>query len=413
VTIAILDPFSGIAGDMTLGALLDVGLDADWLRALPGRLGLHEVEVRIQRVRRSELACTKVDFDIPPQPHGRGIAEIREIVARAGLPEVVQQRADAVYWEIALAEGAMHGVDPERVHFHEVGAVDAILDVVGVVWGFEQLAVERIHCGPIALGDGSVRAAHGELPVPAPATIRLLEGHEVRPGPAGSGELVTPTGAALVRVLSSGPPPSRFVPRRSGYGAGTRDPAGRPNALRIVLADAAAEGAATELLVMLATDVDDMNPEHMAFAAEQLRGAGALDVTMAGVLMKKGRAGTRIEVLSTLAQADDLERLLFSATTTLGVRRIMVERTALAREMHEVDVLDHRVRVKVARLPGGGWRAKPEFEDVAKIAGATGLEIRDVFGQAALAAERVLGHGVFLTAGKAPRNGGESIEEDR
>jgi pyridinium-3,5-bisthiocarboxylic acid mononucleotide nickel chelatase len=406
VTIAILDPFSGIAGDMTLGAMLDVGLDADWLRSLPVRLGLSDVDVRIQRVRRSELACTKVDFDIPPQPHGRGIAEIREIVARAGLPEAVRRRADAVYWEIAVAEGAMHGVAPESVHFHEVGAVDAILDVVGVVWGFEELGVERIHCGPIALGDGTVKAAHGELPVPAPATLRLLEGHEVRPGPKGSGELVTPTGAALVRVLSSGPPPSRFVPRRSGYGAGTRDPAGRPNALRIVLADAAAQGSITELLVMLATDVDDMNPEHMASAAEQLRGAGALDVTMSGVLMKKGRAGTRIEVLSTAANADDLERLLFATTTTLGVRRTPVERTALEREIHDVEVLDHRVRVKVARLPSGGWRAKPEFEDVVAVSKATGVAIRDVFGQATLAAERVLAEGVFLAAGKAPRNGG-------
>ncbi len=399
MTIAILDPFSGIAGDMTLGALLEVGLEAEWLRALPGRLGLEGVEVRIQRVRRSSLACTKVDFEIPTQPHGRGIAEIREIVARGGLPDAVRERADAVYWQIAVAEGEMHGVAPERVHFHEVGAVDAILDVVGAVWGFDLVGVERVYCGTITLGDGVVRASHGELPVPAPATLRLLEGHAVRPGPPGSGELVTPTGAALVRVLSGGPPPPQFVPLRSGYGAGARDPAGRPNALRLVLAESVGEGATTDLLAQLVCDVDDMSAEYVAGVADRIRASGALDVALSPVIMKKGRPGTRIEVLCALSAADDLERRLFAESTTLGVRRWVVERTALAREVQRIMVLDHEVRVKVSRLPGGGWRAKPEFEDVAAVAAATGMELRAVFGKAAEVAERVIGDGVSSAAG--------------
>lgn len=399
MTIAILDPFSGIAGDMTLGALLEVGLDAEWLRALPSRLGLEGVEVRIQRVRRSSLACTKVDFEIPAQPHGRGVAEIREIVARGGLPDAVRERADAVYWQIAIAEGEMHGVAPERVHFHEVGAVDAILDVVGAVWGFELLGVERVYCGPIMLGDGVVRAAHGELPVPAPATLRLLEGHAVRPGPPGSGELVTPTGAALVRVLSAGPPPPQFVPLRSGYGAGTRDPAGRPNALRLLLAESVGDGATTDLLVQLVCDVDDMSAEYVAGVADRIRAAGALDVALSPVIMKKGRPGTRIEVLCALSAADELERRLFAESTTLGVRRWVVERTALAREIKLIMVLDHEVRVKVSRLPGGGWRAKPEFEDVSAVAAATGMELRFVFGKVTEEAERVIGDGVSSVAG--------------
>ncbi len=412
MSIAILDPFSGIAGDMTLGAMLEVGLDADWLRSLPGRLGLDDVSVRVQRVRRAGLACTKVDFDIPPQPHGRGIAEIREIVGRADMPKRVRDRADAVYWGIALAEGAMHGVAPERVHFHEVGAVDAILDVVGVVWGFEQLGVERIHCGTITLGEGTVRAAHGELPVPAPATLKLLEGHPVRSGPEGSGELVTPTGAALVRVLSAGPPPARYVPLRSGFGAGTRDPQGRPNALRLILAESVGEAAGVELLVVLATDVDDMPAEYVAAVSEKLRDAGALDVTVSSVVMKKGRAGTRIEVLTRMELADSLESLMFRESTTLGVRRSLVERRALDREVRRVTVLDHHVRVKVARLPTGGWRAKPEFEDVSAVAAATGTELRVIFGMAVEAAERVLAEGVSSAAGRAP-SWRESIEEAR
>src|SRR3954470_10793557 len=205
---AILDPFSGISGDMTLGALLGVGLDPEWLRGLPARMGLPDVRVDIREVLRGEIVCWKVDFDIPPQPHGRHIAQIRELVSRSGAPDEVRARADAAFMAIATAEGEIHGMPAEKVHLHEVGAVDAILDVVGVIWGLELLGVERIYCGPIALGDGSVKAAHGILPVPAPATLKLLEGQIVKSGPEKSGELVTPTGAGLMRVLSSGAPPA-------------------------------------------------------------------------------------------------------------------------------------------------------------------------------------------------------------
>ncbi|HEY9227173.1 MAG TPA: LarC family nickel insertion protein, partial [Gemmatimonadaceae bacterium] len=217
--IAILDPFSGIAGDMTLGALIQVGLDPEWLRALPQVLGLEGIGVQIREVIRGELVCQKVDFDIPPQPHGRHIREIRQLVDASGAPPRVRELANRAFTDIATAEGAIHGMSPDEVHLHEVGAVDAILDVVGVIWGLERLGVERVYSGPIALGDGSVRAAHGLLPVPAPATLKLLEGIPVRPGPENSGELVTPTGAAIVRVLSSGPPPKEYVPVRSGFGA--------------------------------------------------------------------------------------------------------------------------------------------------------------------------------------------------
>jgi uncharacterized protein (TIGR00299 family) protein len=392
--IAILEPFSGISGDMTLGALLDVGLDPEWLRALPARLGLDGVEVRIQRVRRSEIACTKVDFDIPPQPHGRGIVEIRELVARAGVPDAVRERADAAFTAIAQAEGAIHGVAPERVHLHEVGAVDAILDVVGAVWGFAQLDVERIYCGPITLGDGSVQAAHGLLPVPAPATLKLLEGHPVRPGPEGAGELVTPTGAALVRVLSSGPPPASYVPLRSGFGAGTKDPRGRPNALRLTLAESARGAFDVESLVQLSTDVDDMDGEQLADVAERLRAGGALDVVLVPTLMKKGRPGTRIDVLSTPARARHLEDALFIHSSTIGVRRVNIERDALPRTEHTICVLDHEIRVKVVTLPTGARRAKAEHDDVARVAVATRRSVREIASLAREAAERMVVEGV-------------------
>ena len=387
---AILDPFSGIAGDMALGALLGVGLDPAWLRELPARLGLADVAVEIREVLRGELVCWKVDFAIPPQPHGRHIAEIRALVAKSGAPDRVRERADAAFMAIATAEGEIHGMPAEKVHLHEVGAVDAILDVVGVIWGLELLGIEDVRCGPLRTGDGSVRAAHGLLPVPAPATLKLLEGHVVRPGPDGAGELVTPTGAALVRVLSSGPPPSEYVPRASGYGAGSKDFPGRANALRVILADVASGGAgsARERVLVLACDVDDMSPEYLAGVVERVRGDGALDVVLLATMMKKGRQGTRVEVLCRPVDADRFEGLLLRETTTIGVRRSEVTRVTLPRTQGEVNVLGHAVRVKIVVLPDGGSRVKPEYDDVQRVALATGRRPADIYQLALAAAER-------------------------
>jgi pyridinium-3,5-bisthiocarboxylic acid mononucleotide nickel chelatase len=388
MSLAILDPFSGIAGDMTLGALIACGLDPEWLRALPARLGLDGVRVDIAEVQRAGIACVKVDFAIPAQPHGRHVSAIRKIIAASGAPEAVRARADSAFMAIATVEGAMHGTPVEKVHLHEVGAVDAILDVIGSIWGLALLGVTSVYVGPIALGDGTVEAAHGTLPVPAPATLKLLEGHQVRSGPPGSGELTTPTGAALVHVLSLGAPPASYVPLRSGFGAGTKDFHGRANALRLVLAEAVADGAAHESMVMLAADIDDMTGEYLADLADSLRSSGAADVVLVPTIMKKGRPGTRIEVLTHLASAEALETLLLCQSTTLGVRRTIVERIALPRRTISVDVDGHRIAVKVATLPDGGTRAKPEYVDVHRVAEATGLRPSDIFSLAAEAARR-------------------------
>jgi uncharacterized protein (TIGR00299 family) protein len=388
--LAILDPFSGIAGDMTLGALVGLGLDQDWLRGLPARLGLADVRVDIREVLRGELVCWKVEFAIPPQPHGRHIAEIREMVARTEAPDDVKRKADAAFLAIATAEGEIHGMPAEQVHLHEVGAVDAILDVVGSIWGLALLGVGEVRCGALRTGDGTVRAAHGILPVPAPATLKLLEGHAVRPGPDGAGELVTPTGAALVRVLSAGPPPAEYIPRASGYGAGTRDFAGRANALRIVLADTveAPLDGGRETLAMLASDVDDMSAEYLAAFADSARGAGALDVVLMATTMKKGRAGTRIELLCRPGDAARFERLLLAETSAIGVRRCDVSRLALPRRELEVTVLGESMRLKEVTLPDGSTRRKPEFEDVQRLALATGRRPLDIYSLVLAASER-------------------------
>jgi uncharacterized protein (TIGR00299 family) protein len=390
--VAILDPFSGIAGDMLLGGLIQVGLDPEWLRQLPNALGIRDIGVEIREVIRGEIVCQKVDFEIPPQPHGRHIGDIQALVANSGAPARVRERADRAFMSIATAEGEIHGLPPEKVHLHEVGAVDAILDVVGVIWGLELLGIEQIFCGAIALGDGTVRATHGVLPVPAPATLKLLEGHPVRPGPEGSGELVTPTGAALVRTLSSGPPPAEYVPIRSGFGAGTKDFRGRANALRVILADTSATNvhdAATEDLVELVCDIDDMTPEYLAAVADRVREAGALDVTGLSVAMKRGRSGSRLEVLCRAVDGMRLEEMLLMETTTIGVRQRTVRRRALTREMVTLTVLGHEIAAKLVTLPTGQRRAKPEFVDVQRVALATGRPLRDISSLAAIEAERI------------------------
>ena len=385
--IAILEPFSGISGDMTLGALLAVGLDPDFIRGLPSRLGLEGIGVSVGPVVRAGIACTKVDFEIPPQPHGRHLRHIRAILEKADAPPEVKERADAIFLALTTAEAEIHGTTIEKVHLHEVGAVDSILDVIGSVWGFHLLGVERIYCGPLVVGEGTVHAAHGEMPVPAPATLKLLEGLTVRPGPAGSGELVTPTGAALVRLLSAGVPPGSYRPVQSGYGAGTKDFPSRANALRITLADVSATGL-SETLVELVADIDDMAAEYVAAAADALREAGALDVTVIPTVMKRGRPGLRVEVLARPTDAGTLEARLFRETTTIGVRRRTVERQALERTTSSVQVHGHSISVKIAVLPDGTKRAKPEFLDVQRVSLATGQPLQDIFRLALTSAER-------------------------
>src|SRR5207302_7765631 len=222
--IAILDPAAGISGDMALGALLSAGAPAAWLEDLPRRLALTGVRVTVREVKRSDVACTQVEFAIPEQPHGRHVGDLIRLVERAPLSDWVKERAVRAFRLIGEAEGQVHGVAPEEVHLHEVGAVDAVLDVVGAVEGFERLGVQAIYNLPVAVGNGWVEAEHGRLPVPAPATALLLEGVEIASDGPVEGEATTPTGAALLRVLSAGAPPARWRLVQSGWGAGQRDP---------------------------------------------------------------------------------------------------------------------------------------------------------------------------------------------
>jgi pyridinium-3,5-bisthiocarboxylic acid mononucleotide nickel chelatase len=371
--IAIVDPAAGISGDMTLGALLSLGVPVSWLEELPGRLGVGNVSVTVRDVRRAGITCKQIDFKIPEQPHGRHVGELVKLVERAPISDWVKERALRAFQLVGEAEGRVHGVAPEKVHLHEVGAVDAVLDIVGGIEGFERLGVEAIYHLPVAVGHGWVEAAHGRLPVPAPATAILLEGLELASGGPVEGEATTPTGATLLRVLSSGAPPERWRMVGSGWGAGQRDPKHYPNALRIVLAESAGEVAR---VVLLATDVDDMSPEYVEPLRQALVSAGALDVQTWAVQMKKGRQGFRVEVMAPEALADAVTAELFRHSTTAGVRRWVAERATLPRHQLTVRVDGVAVRVKV--LDGGTPRVKPEYDDVLAAAQALGRPPLDV-----------------------------------
>ena len=371
--IAILDPAAGISGDMTLGALLSLGLPVSWLEELPARLGVGDVRVTVRDVRRSGITCKQVEFDIPPQPHGRHVGELVRLVERAPISDWVKERAVRAFQLFGEAEGRVHGVAAERVHLHEVGAVDAVLDIVGGIEGFERLGVEAVHHFPVAVGQGWVEAAHGRLPVPAPATAILLEGLEIASAGPVEGEATTPTGAVLLRVLSAGAPPDRWRMVGSGWGAGQRDPKHYPNALRILLAEAASEAGR---VVLLATDVDDMSPEYVEPLRQALVQAGALDVQTWPVQMKKGRQGFRVEVMAPEALAEAVTAELFRHSTTAGVRRWVAERATLPR--HQLTVRLDGVAVRVKVLDGASVRVKPEYDDVLAAAQALGRPPLDV-----------------------------------
>lgn len=389
--IAILDPAAGISGDMTLGALLDAGVEREWLEALPGRLGFTSVGVAVRKVERASVVATKVDFEIPPgepgDAHGRRVGELLDLVRRAPISEAVRAKAARAFELLGEAEGRIHGVAPDAVHLHEVGAVDAVLDIVGAIEGFERLGVDAVYNLPVAVGDGWVEAAHGHLPVPAPATALLLEGVELRSGGPVTGEATTPTGATLVRVLSEGPPPPCWRLVASGWGAGERDPEHYPGALRLLLAEAAAEAGVVEVV---ATDIDDLAPEYVEPLRVALFEAGAVECSVWPTHGKKGRVGMRLEALVAPHHADRVIEALFAHSTTAGIRRWTTTRATLPRRELVVE-LDGgaRVRIKVWGGPSG-TRLKSEYDDVIAAASALGRPAWEIAREAERQAEAAL-----------------------
>jgi len=372
----IFDPFAGVAGDMTLAALLDIGLREDWLRAFIADLELGRIGVRCERVRRCGIEAVYLSFDLPVEKQHRHLRHMLEIVERAPAPARARERAAAVFRQIAVAEASIHGTTVERVHFHEIGALDSILDVLCTMAAVEELGFEAFFTRPVAVGSGSVQIDHGRYPVPAPATLRLLEGVATT-GYDLPGECATPTGAALVSTLTGGAaPPTPLVVRRSGYGAGTRDSADHPNVLRLISAELGA-GPRQDLLLLQA-DIDDLPPEYVAPALSAVLTAGALDAVVLPLGLKKGRPGLRLEALAPAERLDDVANAIIRHTTTLGVRHWPVARASAPRTEHELHWRGQRVRYKVVSLADGTSRPKPEYEDVLRAAEALGLSAIEV-----------------------------------
>jgi uncharacterized protein (TIGR00299 family) protein len=371
----IFDPFAGISGDMTLGALIDLGLEPEWLAQFIAHLGLGDIKVDVARTRRRGIDSARVSFGLPHEHAHRHLKHVIEIINRSSASDVAKARAIDAFTLLAQAEADVHGTTIEKVHFHEVGALDAILDVLCSMAGIEQLGFDEFFTRPVAVGHGWVDIEHGRFPVPAPATLKLLDGIAAT-GTELAGECTTPTGAAILASLTRGrPAPEAFRVLGSGYGAGTRDPEDRPNVLRLIACEI--EPAAESLYVVQA-DVDDLAAEYVPAAQDALLRAGALDAVIANIAMKKGRPGVRFEALVPQEALDMVLNALFASTTTIGARYWPVSRPALPRSESEVVWRGQKIRRKEVVLPDGTVRSKAEYEDVLKAAEALGMSALEV-----------------------------------
>jgi uncharacterized protein (TIGR00299 family) protein len=407
------DCFNGASGDMVLGALLDAGLPLEELRRALGSLALDGASVSATRVLRAGVSATKFLAEEhghnththehahhshePGHSHDhnhehkdshaptavahhhthRSLAEINSLIERSALSPAAQGRAKELFHRLGEAEAAIHQIPIEKIHLHEVGALDSIIDIVGAVFALEWFHADRIISSPLNVGGGMVNSAHGHFPVPAPATVKLLAGAPVYSSGVQS-ELVTPTGALLVTSYATafGPVPAMTIDR-VGYGAGDRDLPSTPNVLRVLIGESS-DQPHTERIVVLQSELDDMNPQLFGLVMERLYAAGALEVYFASVQMKKNRPGTLLTVLARPEQREELSAIVFRETTTIGVRYHEVLRERLEREIIPVNTPLGTVRFKVARLGDTIVNAAPEFEDCLRIASERGVPVKDV-----------------------------------
>ncbi len=377
--ICYLDAFSGISGDMTVGALIDAGADAAALTHMLDALATGAT-FRVEKTTRRSIAASKFHVHAAAARSHRHLSDILDLIEKSGLPAQVKQNSCSVFERLGAAEAKVHGVPIEKVHFHEVGAVDSICDIVGACAAFDLLGVDSIHCSPVNVGSGSIQTDHGVLPVPAPATAELLAGKPVYArGPCV--ELTTPTGAAIAATLAAdfGPlPPMRIT--ATGYGAGDKDFPEHANVLRVLIGESSGAAEATTVTVLEA-NIDDSSPQLLGYAMERLLESGALDVTLEPVLMKKNRPGTLLRVIAAPEHREALAQLIFAETTTLGLRIYSAERRVKARHLAEVETAHGKVRIKVSE--SGSFA--PEYEDCRRIARETGVPLKQILAEASLA----------------------------
>ena len=372
---------------MTVGALLALGVPLERIRAELRHVPLRDYEISAQPVHVNGIVATQFSVHVETPQHGHDHAHrpyraIRAMLDDSRLSAPVKEKAQAIFAQLADAEGRVHGIPPDEVEFHEVGSVDAIVDIVATAVGFCELGIEAAYVSPLPTGSGIVRSQHGPLPVPAPATVELLRGFPLRTGD-GDGELVTPTGAAIVAALAR-PGPPMLRAERIGYGAGSRRLPDRPNVLRLVLGESVAE-LGTDELVQIETNIDDANPELFDHVIDRLLADGARDVWLTPVLMKKNRPGVVLAVLGEAADRERLANVILNETPAIGLRWYAVHRTVLAREVREVLTEFGLVKVKIAQTPDGRENVAPEHDDCRRIASERQVPLKVVY-QAAIAA---------------------------
>jgi uncharacterized protein (TIGR00299 family) protein len=388
VSHAWIDPSAGVAGDMLLGALLDAGADLATVRDAVDSVVAGSVSITVAEVTRAGLRATKAEVELlAKDPPHRSWSTIRSMLQDAALPVPVRDRAQAVFAQLAEAEGRVHGIPAENVEFHEVGALDSIADVVGVAAALHDLGISSVSAGPVALGSGQVRGAHGVLPVPVPAVAELARGWQVVAG--GDGELTTPTGMAVLAALAeecTGLP--ELTVQRVGVGAGSRDVAGRANVTRVIVGEPAVSASATPTgaALLLEANVDDLDPRLWPGVLQGLLEAGADDAWLVPIVMKKGRPAHILTVLCQRSRADSLRTEMLARTTTFGVRQTEAAKFALPRVWFEVDVDGGPVAVKVAHRDGVIIQVSPEFDAVSARAAALGRTQHDVLTAAVAAA---------------------------
>ena len=382
--LAYFDCFSGISGDMTLGALVDAGCAVEHLRSELGGLQVPGWELTAEKVWKNGMAATYVNVKTEDLSKHRSLGAILEILKKSRLEPVVRERAGAIFQKLGEAEARVHDVRLDEIHFHEVGAVDAIVDIVGACIGFHALGIARFACSALNVGGGTAKMAHGVLPVPAPATANLLQGKPTYSNGVEK-ELVTPTGAAIVSTLcdSFGPQPPMSV-SAIGYGAGTADLEGQPNVVRIMIGEAAEKSIAgfDEEIAVIEANLDDMNPQIYGYFLEKALGAGALDVYTTPVQMKKNRPGTLLTVLCKPQETNALMSLIFAETTTFGTRTYRAQRRVLPREWVSVATEFGDVRIKLSRVDGRILHVAPEYDDCRKLAVEKNVPLQRVIAEA-------------------------------
>jgi len=389
---AYFDCFSGISGDMVLGALVDAGADLRAIESELRKLGLEGWTISAEKVKRGQIFATHVNVATTEGHHHRGLSIILDRIEKAQLAPRAAERARKIFTRLAESEAKVHHLPVEQVHFHEVGAVDSIVDIVGACIGFELLGIDEFACSPLDVGAGQVMTAHGLLPVPAPATADLLRGAPIYTSGIQK-ELVTPTGAAIATALSIrySKIPEMTV-RAIGYGTGSADFPEKANVLRLLIGERESAAAGENLhgesdapITIIETNVDDMSPQIYGYFVDRALAAGALDVFSTAVQMKKNRPGQLITILCEPTNVSRLTDLLFSETTTIGVRLYEARRRTLAREFLRVDTGHGPVRMKISRLNGSVLNATPEYDDCRRIAAEKGIPLKDVLAAASYA----------------------------